>query len=76
MLINKDARPVDNIYYIACCTIEELKGTNGLHVDEGYYMVKREYNEFLKYSDYLLALNFLYLIEKITFKEGRLIYVH
>ncbi|HFK1513853.1 ABC-three component system middle component 6 [Bacillus paranthracis] len=76
MLINKDARPADNIYYIACCIIEKIKALNEIYVDEGYYMIKQEYNEFLKYNDYLLALNFLYLIEKITFEEGRLIYVH
>ncbi|WP_430098301.1 ABC-three component system middle component 6 [Peribacillus simplex] len=76
MLINKDARPADSIYYIACCIIEELKGLNTVFVDDGYYIIKEQYNKSLKYTDYHLALNFLFLIEKIVFKEGRLNYVH
>lgn len=76
MLINKDARPADSIYYVACCIIEELKGLNQVFVDDGYYLIKGKYNKSLKYTDYLLALNFLFLIEKVAIKEGRLNYVH
>lgn len=76
MLIDKDAKPADNIYYIACCIIEELKEINKVFLDKGYSIVKEKYNPALKYTDYILALNFLYLIEKINLKEGRVNYVY
>jgi hypothetical protein len=76
MLINKDANPADNIYYIACCILEEVKGLTKVLIDECYYTVMKKYNKSLKYTDYLLALNFLFLIEKINFKEGGLSYVY
>jgi hypothetical protein len=76
MLINKDAKPADSVYYIACCIIEELKKRKWMIIDEGFQIIKGNYNKSLKYTDYLLALHFLYLIERIILKEGGLYFVH
>ncbi|SFE26281.1 hypothetical protein SAMN05428981_104222 [Bacillus sp. OV194] len=76
MLINKDVHPADTIYYIACCILEELKEIKMVKVDDGYRIIKQIYNPILKYSDYILALNFLFLIERISLNEGNLNYVY
>ncbi len=63
-LINKNISPDKTIYYISVIIYKELK--------EATYSVKKLYenleekSEDIDYSSYLYALNFLYLIEKIT----------
>lgn len=71
MLINKDGKPIDSIYFISCCILEELGKEENISIEELYILVVNKYNEELKYMDYSLSLNFLFLIDKIElYKEG------
>lgn len=70
MIIDKDSNPKDTIYYIAACTIEVVS-TNKYNVEDLYEILKERYNDSLDYTIYLLSLDFLFLIDKISIsKEG------
>ncbi len=74
ILINLDAKPNDSIYFIAGCIIEE--SNDFFQADLVFKIVRNKYNKSLTYSDYMLALNFLFLLDKIFIKEGGLSIVH
>ncbi len=69
MIILKDRAPINTIYYIAGCIIQEIKNKK-FEVDELYELIKEKYNSELEYKNFLIALNFLFLLEKIKLLEG------
>ncbi len=78
ILINKNERPCETIYYISACLLKEVK------YQQKVFDLEKFYEEFiLKYpfannhDNFIYALNFLYLLEKIDYidKEG-IIYVN
>lgn len=70
MIIDRDSNPKDTVYYIAACVIEIIS-SNKYNVDDLYRNLKEQYNDLLEYTIYLLSLNFLFLINKISIsKEG------
>jgi len=72
MIISKDSKPRDTVYYISACVLELLvKKDYG--VDTLFDQVKNIYNSELEYSTFLSALNFLFLIGKIDLNEEGLL---
>ena len=72
MIIDRDSKPRDTVYYTAACIMEVIS-SNNYSVEDLYETLKVQYNESLDYSIYLLSLNFLFLIEKILIsREGYL----
>lgn len=70
MIIDRDSNPKDTVYYIAACTMEIIS-SNKYNVDDVFQILKERYNYSLEYTVYLLSLNFLFLINKISIgKEG------
>ncbi|MFZ4854509.1 ABC-three component system middle component 6 [Enterococcus entomosocium] len=67
ILINLDAKPNDSIYYISACVLEEAQNTT--NVDKLFSNVQSIYNKSLTYHDYMLSLNFLFLLDKISINE-------
>lgn len=74
ILINLDAKPSDSIYYISACILEELGNTG--NVGKLFDVIQSTYNTTLMYHDYLLSLNFLFLLNKIEIDEGGDLVVH
>ncbi len=78
ILINKNEKPCETVYYVSACILKEIKKQKKI------FNLEQFYNEFiLKYSfvnnydNFIYALNFLYLLNKIDYvdKEG-IIYVN
>lgn len=67
ILINLDAKPNDSIYYISACILEEANSTT--NVDKLFNTIQSIYNKTLTYRDYMLSLNFLFLLDKISIDE-------
>jgi hypothetical protein len=68
MIIDRDSRPKDTIYYISGCILSILQ-TEETEVDSLFELTREQYNNLLDYYIFLLALNFLYLTEKIEISE-------
>ncbi len=68
MIIDRDSRPKDTIYYISGCILSLLKGKDA-DVDSLFELIRDKYNNLLDYYIFLLALDFLYLTEKIEISE-------
>ncbi|STD27410.1 ABC-three component system middle component 6 [Enterococcus mundtii] len=74
VLINLDAKPNDSIYFIAGCVLEE--SADSFQLDILFEIVKNKYNKSLTYHDYMLALNFLFLLDKVFINGGGTLIVH
>lgn len=68
MIIDKDSKPQDTVYYVAACAAYVLT-ENKENVETLYRKVKEKYNQHLDYDIFLLSLNFLFLIKKIKFNN-------
>lgn len=70
MIIDRDSNPKDTVYYISACILEIIT-LNKHNVESLYEALKERYNDSLEYTIYLLSLDFLFLIDKISIsKEG------
>lgn len=67
LLINKNVRPTQTIYYLSVLVYKQLK-SNQYHIRELYNEMLKMNNE-IKYYDFLYALNFLFLIDKIKIER-------
>lgn len=72
MIIDRDSNPKDTVYYTAGCILEVLKNEESA-VDKLFQILQQRFNESLDYTTYLLALDFLYLIQKIDITERGLL---
>ncbi|ARF68059.1 hypothetical protein B7C51_09790 [Paenibacillus larvae subsp. pulvifaciens] len=68
MIIDKDSRPKDTVYYISGCILATLRSKSA-EVDSLFELIRNKYNDSLEYSIFLLALDFLFLINKIEISE-------
>ena len=77
MIIDRDSNPKDTVYYIAACTMEIISlNKYKYNVDEVFNILKARYNDSLEYTVYLLSLNFLFLINKISIGKEDLLNVY
>lgn len=69
MLIMNDLKqPQDTIIYCAGCILLILKKIGrGMGIEFLFNSIKVEYNKNINYTDFILALDFLYLLKKIDF---------
>lgn len=67
LLINKNVRPTQTIYYLSVLVYKQLK-SNQYHIRELYNEMLKINNE-IKYYDFLYALNFLFLVDKIKIER-------
>ena len=66
LLINDLKKPQDTIIYCAACILFIFKKEDrNMEIDILFDVIKLEYNKNIAYTDFILALNFLYLLEKI-----------
>lgn len=72
MIIMRDKKPVDTIYYISGCILKEIKNKEK-NIDKLYENIKKINNN-LEYKDFVLSLDFLYLIKKITLNKRNIKY--
>ncbi|WP_406601053.1 ABC-three component system middle component 6 [Lysinibacillus louembei] len=74
LIINDLKKPQNTIIYCAACIIFILKKLDkSMHIDTLFNTIKVEYSKNMEYTDFILALDFLFLIEKIKFdKEGKI----
>lgn len=72
VLISLSAPPEDSIFYIACCAMEILRQGDDIELDELYSQLKHKYNQTLEYVAVSLALSFLYLIESVELRDGKI----
>ncbi|QDP39448.1 ABC-three component system middle component 6 [Radiobacillus deserti] len=74
MLIDKDSKPEDTILYLSAQLLLKVKslGRIKLALIESLY---EEIDDKQPYFKYNLALNFLYLIDKVKIEGGDLVYV-
>lgn len=70
LLINKNVKPTQTIYYLSVLVYKQLK-SNKYHIRELYDEIIKKNNE-IRYQDFLYALNFLFLVDKIKI-EGDVI---
>lgn len=68
MIIMKDRKPVNTVYYISGCILKEI--LNKEEKMEILFQKLKKRNNKLEYKDFILSLDFLYLIDKIKFQEG------
>lgn len=77
LLINKNEKPIDTIYYISACVFSEIRKEKIItDIDKFYYEVKSKYFLNSNYDNFIYAINFLYLINKVDFQKEALIYVN
>lgn len=65
MIVDKDSKPEETVYYIACCLLELLKNEQYNNIDELQADLTKEFGIKPNYSSFSMALNFLFLIERI-----------
>lgn len=74
MIIDRDSSPNETILYTSACISHTLKLTP-VRVDKLYKLVKSEFNLKVSYTNFLLSLDFLFLIEQIQIKRNGEVYV-
>lgn len=72
MIIDRDSNPKDTVYYISACILEVIPSKKH-NVEDLYETIKEQYNDSLDYTIYLLSLDFLFLIDKISISEEGLL---
>ena len=71
MLIPDHSRPEDSIYYNGAKVLSEMQTAVSLPIGELY--VRMRSNLDISFANFLLCLDWLYLIECVEVKEGRVI---
>lgn len=74
MLIDKDSKPEDTIFYLSAQILLRLKEIGKINLGQIETLYK-EVNEKQPYFKFNLAINFLYLIDKVKIEGGDLVYV-
>lgn len=78
IIVNKNAKPKNTIYYISACILSELKLKKNISDLEVFYNdVCLKYNLDIKHDNFIYALDFLYLIKKVDYNsKEEFIYVN
>ncbi len=73
IIINKDAKPRDTVYYISCCAFGALKRHGSVDLKRLYEIVKNSYDLIdLNYTSFQLSVNFLFLVNKIELDREKI----
>ncbi|MBL1228279.1 hypothetical protein IW492_03405 [Enterococcus sp. BWB1-3] len=77
MLISKDSDPTESLFYISGCLLTLCKSQlDNISPEDLYDTMLTNYKLDVPFSQYCLALDFLYLIGKIQIEGGVLNYVY
>lgn len=68
MIIDRDSEPKDTIYYASGCILLSL-GKNNADLDSLFQDVTENYHSSMDYTIFLLALDFLFLLNKIVISK-------
>lgn len=71
MLIPDHIRPEDSIYYNGAKVLVEMQQSVSLPIGELYVRVRRTLD--ISFANFLLCLDWLYLIDCVDFKNGRVV---
>lgn len=69
MIINRDEKPKNTIYYIAACIFDVITVNNISDTTKIFDYMTYELNLEINYQNFLLSLNFLFLIGRIEINE-------
>lgn len=73
LLINKNSRPRESIYYTACCTLLVLKNDGPRGITDLHHTVSQDYmSGKLDYRTLQLSVNFLYLLGKVELSKEKI----
>lgn len=77
MLISKDTHPNESVLYISGCLLNILKEIrDSINIEALLNRTNEKFNLSLNYIKYNLALNFLFLINKVEYIEDGVKYVY
>lgn len=78
ILINRNEKPRETVYYISACILSELKKQKKILDLECFYNeFSSKYSFVNNHDNFIYALNFLYLINKIDYiDEEGIVYVN
>ncbi|MGO4942874.1 ABC-three component system middle component 6 [Ruoffia tabacinasalis] len=69
MIINRDEKPKNTIYYIAACIYDVLINNQISETTKIFEYITNEMRLEVDYQMFLLSLNFLFLMDKIDIDE-------
>jgi hypothetical protein len=75
ILLDANNKPNNTIYYIAGIAHGLINMNNGIDFNELYYLVNKTENKKVNIEFYSLALDFLFLLDKIDINEEGGLYV-
>ncbi|WP_353056413.1 ABC-three component system middle component 6 [Exiguobacterium sp. MER 193] len=75
MLIDKDSKPTDTVFYLSVKLNNEIKSQGKIKISELEKLYEKIDAKQPHYK-FVLALDFLYLLSKIQIKGDDLLYVH
>ncbi|MDD2518711.1 MAG: hypothetical protein PHG18_02355 [Bacilli bacterium] len=77
MIVNRNAKPRETIYYVSACVLKEIKVEHKIgNIELLYEKTKSKYKLNIKYNTFIHSLDFLFLINKIDFLGGEINYVN
>lgn len=77
LLLDRNNEPTSTVYYIAACTYDYLKTHGGTDATNLYkFVTDKVAGRRVNYDFYLMALDFLYLLDKLDVDEKGGLHVH
>ncbi|WP_270219107.1 ABC-three component system middle component 6 [Lactococcus garvieae] len=77
LLLDKNTLPENTVYYLSGIISGLLRKKDGIDSSELYYMLMKTAKEKINYDFYMLALDFLFLVDKLKLDDsGGLHYVY
>jgi len=72
LMPTKIVKPVDSIFTISAYLIKVLQELTSIDIDSLYEKVNKEYYKKITFEQFLLSLNFLFIIKKVELKNETL----
>jgi len=69
LMPTKIVKPVDSIFTISAYLIKVLQELTSIDIDSLYEKVNKEYYKKITFEQFLLSLNFLFIIKKVELKN-------
>lgn len=68
MIIDRDSEPKDTVYYASGCILLSLSKKDA-DLDSLFQAVTKNYHSDMDYTIFLVALDFLFLLDKVTISK-------
>lgn len=77
LLLDRNNEPVGTVYYLAACAYDLAERNDGIDASNLYQGVVAEFiGRKVTYDFFVMALDFLYLLDRITVDERGGLHVH